>query len=162
MNEQVETIYTQMFAPNPIPQQVIDLFDRINFCCSRIDAPNAMRATQLAIIGGIGAFLAAKGEPLPPQMPKPTELIDTTEPPTRTTTQVAPPADTTSQNRAPTGPMDAPARPTNKPEVTAAALATMAPAELREHARQCFGVELNKHYGKALLLKQITALQKGG
>ena len=49
MNEQVETIYAQMFAPEPVPQKVKDLFEKVNFYLNRIDSPQ-LHPRELAIL----------------------------------------------------------------------------------------------------------------
>lgn len=142
MNDTVESIYAQMFAPNPIPQKVVELFDKTNFYASRIDAPK-MHPAMLALI----AAIAQDGKPIkkPTQVPK---EIDTTEETAsdenedmaenETRTASEPPLEP-GFNSTPTGPMDAPAKPeTLNIGRQQEALMRLSVPELRAHSKDFY------------------------
>ena len=74
MNDKVEERYTQMFAPQPIPQSVIDLYKRAKFLSDRVDAP-MIPLSGLVII----AALATKNATTSLSKQFETEEVDTKE-----------------------------------------------------------------------------------
>jgi len=160
MNEQVEMIYEQMFAPQPIPQSVKTLFDRTNFFLNRIDGQ--MRTGNLALI----AALATVGKVPTVEQPEAggTEIVDTSEigeispvqpnvslyvnNPTEKT--IKPMNSSVPQTSVgPTGLMDAP----NTPDVGRQAkrielLQGMSKQELYAHAEEFYGLKANAFVGK--------------
>lgn len=52
MNQTVEAIYAEMFAPHAIPIEVINLYDKINFFVKRAGLPG-MRKIDMCMIAGI-------------------------------------------------------------------------------------------------------------
>ena len=75
MNDKVEEIYTQMFAPNPIPQSVIDLYERFVFLGNRIDVPN-VNLGALVIIAAL-ATKSAKSSVSDPIEPEEVDMAET-------------------------------------------------------------------------------------
>ena len=178
MNETVESIFAQMFAPNEIPQSVVELFDKANFFVSRIDAP-AMRVPLMAVIAAIATTRGSNVQGPLPKAKLPDEIdtseqaepvkvertlpdeIATTEPvqapETVVTGQSATEPPTTAPG-VPTGPMDAPATILKAPK-TALCLAQMTKDELREHANQVLGYRLRITYSKQQMIDKIMARQ---
>jgi hypothetical protein len=170
MNERVEEVYEQMFAPKPVPASVRTLFDKANHLASRVDA-QTMKLTDLAIIGAVAVMpqvgIATTGGAIePPKEPIDEDgSIDTTEDtvaPSQGAT--APPVDevpvagTARPSQGPTGPMDAPAQPpTPKTKsLTTKQMQKMTRPELIVHAKEAYGFSPPQQYRKP----QIIAILK--
>lgn len=166
MNDKVEEIYEQMFAPNPIPDCVRAAFESVNKHASRVDA-GLMRPLDLAIIASIGlsgAMPTTVAVAYPPQ--EHDGLIDTVEgdeeqpvpAPTRFTEPLKD-ADRTSEpvltSHGPTGPMDAPSKPVKK-GTSKYAMQKMSLHELRVHAREFYGYKPKLSMGKGKLIKALA------
>jgi hypothetical protein len=147
MNENVETIFAQMFAPQPIPQQVINLFDRANLLASRIDAQQ-MRAADLALIGAIGSIEEAVEQFKTPV----SQTVDTSEP----EPDDGPPVPDALPQGQP-GQMDAPGRPTQITSLTRQQMQKMTAPELRAHAREFYGLTESMQFGKKRIIADIEA-----
>jgi hypothetical protein len=154
MNENVEAIYTQMFAPNPIPDEVKEMFDRVNFLASRIDA-QAMRPTELAMIAAVAISTKITPKYAGPK-PAPALTVDTTE-------QEPEPEETEQPARAPTtltGPMDAPSKPRKDAGKTIVELQSMEARELRAHVKEFYEVDVPDTYSKKQCFKLMSDIQK--
>ena len=113
MNETVESIFTQMFAPVPIPQEVKTLYEKVKFYSDRITQPE-MRPLDLVLI----ASMATNGKDIaiPEQKKTIAPVVDTSEP--EQITETASEAKTeTIEISAPLGVMDVPAVPKPPSEV---------------------------------------------
>ena len=158
MNDRVEEIYTQMFAPQPIPQSVLELFDRTNFLANRIDCQLTVGALVLIAALATKSAATAVSKLVEPEVVDTNEVNETLKPQTDVVTSndtdVAPQtaAETTNQAAAllgPLGPMDAPqgeATESGKNSL-AASLNLMSKAELTTHAKDVCGITSNQLYG---------------
>jgi len=164
MNDRVEEIYEQMFAPDPIPDCVRSAFETVNRYASRIDA-GMMRPVDLAIIAamGLGETVPATA-PVASAPPQHDGLIDTGEEgtvpePTQAAGQQTPAGDTsgaTLPSHGPTGPMDAPAKPSEKRRgLSQYAMQRMSITELRAHAKEFYGFHPKLKMGKIKLIQAL-------
>lgn len=171
MNDKVEEIYEQMFSPEPIPDCVRTMFETVNRYASRIDA-GMMRPVDLAIIAAMGlsgSMPATVALSYPPQEHE--GLIDTVEgdeespvpSPTRFAGPQTPAGDTseaTPPSHGPTGPMDAPARPSEKRKgLSGYAMQRMTLSELRAHSKEFYGFHPPLKMGKIKLIKALKEKQ---
>ena len=168
MNDTVESIYEQMFAPNEIPQEVVELYDRTKFFADRIDQPQ-MHSSMLALIGAVATMGKVKINKPKPQTEM---LIDTSEDEKDTETGSSEEIDekdteTASEptlepgyNSTPTGPMDAPAQPENlNPGRTESYLQRLTATELRAHAKEFYKWTPPINLSKAKLVKGILNIK---
>jgi hypothetical protein len=162
MNETVESIFGQMFAPNEIPQQVVDLYARTKFFLNRIDVPDIPTGI-LPIIAAVATSQPAQQVEIPnAKLPA---TIDTTEDQPIAETEPAQPSGTQVQTGppvpggAPTGPMDAPATALKNP-ATETALMRMTKAELRAHCRDVLKYRPRIDYTKHRLIAEILKRSK--
>lgn len=177
MNDNVESIYTQMFAPNPIPKSVRELFDKTNFYASRVDAQQ-MTPPFLALIAAVATATPVK---IATEKPETRPVVDTSESkggdknsyyrnritePDGTATVMGSPAPQTSAETqtpaerpdaapqpmsGPTGPMDAPsANPIIDKGELAKSLSPMTKKELIAHAMDVCGLTLNQLVGRKI------------
>lgn len=181
MNEQVEEIYTQMFAPEPIPKAVKVAFDRTNFLANRIDA-QLFRGTELAIIAGAATQSMPTPKPKAAQVTSEDVPIDTSEvppggAPSVEITEPAPDA-TPEQSEADrmaeqkpveipttgrTGPMDAPPRPDKKRRGLAATkMLKLTTKELKVHAEQVYGWKPPTSYKKPEIIAVLKTKEPIG
>jgi len=149
MNERVEEIYNQMFAPEPIPTAVVKTFEKVKKFGDRLDSP-PMRPLDLALI----AAIATNQKPREVGTYEPEEEIDTTEPdPDEDDMEAKADAEDetdpkgTSQpqnpSHGPTGRMDAPAKPSKNGKVKSAyMMRKMSLPELRVHAKEMYGFKV--------------------
>ena len=158
MNDRVEEIYTQMFAPQPIPQSVQELYKRTHFLANRIDCQLTVGALVLVAALATKSAVASVSKPAEPEVVDTNEVNETlTAQPdvaasnvTVATPQTA--AEMTNQAAAllgPLGPMDAPqgeATESGKNSLTAS-LNLMSKAELTTHAKDVCGITSNQLYG---------------
>ena len=167
MNDTVEAIYTQMFAPSPIPQSVINLYDRTCFLANRIDSPN-IPISGLIII----AACATKGiktsvsEPVIPEMVDMTETVPfqkdiglETEPEKQTPPQR--PDSSAGDEHGPMGVMDAPPGPEPQMQrgMSYKRLMKLSKDELRAHAKEFYGVEPKPSWGKKKIANTLKAMR---
>jgi hypothetical protein len=132
MNETVESIFTQMFAPAEIPQKVKDLYEKVRFYSDRIDQP-IMRPLDLVLIA---AMATQTNTNLIPQQEKIiAPLVDTSEPEQITETKSDAKLETL-ETPAPLGVMDVPA--VNKPP-SEVELQRLTYPELRIYCRDTLG-----------------------
>ena len=164
MNERVEEIYVQMFAPKAIPASVQTVFDRANKLSGRIDAP--MRPMDLVIIATIATLqpavtMTAKADSQEPivaegfiEMAEPDADEDDTE------AQVAAedeneedgPSATFSTSHGPAGVMDAPSRPSKDAKTkTVYMMQKMSATELKVHAREVYGFKTGRRSKKDII-----------
>lgn len=169
MNDKVEEIYEQMFAPEPIPDCVRTAFETVNRYASRIDA-GMMRPVDLAIIAAMGLGESAPAMvTIPSEPPQHEGLIDTvegdddTQVPASTRfpgalTPLGEASEATLPSHGPTGPMDAPAKPSEKRRgLSQYAMQRMSITELRAHAKEFYGFHPKLKMGK---MKLIAALKE--
>lgn len=167
MNDQVEAIFTQMFAPGKIPQSVVDMYDRTKFLADKVDAPIipvsglvliAASATKTAVTSLSKPIDPAEvdtkevSETLPVQ---PDEDVQSTAPET--------PVEQTSSDGpmdAPRGAMDAPTTP--EPELqrgmSEKRLMMLTAAELRAHALEFYGLKAKATWGKKKIVHTIQEM----
>jgi hypothetical protein len=165
-----------MFAPEPIPQCVVEFFDRANFLVNRID--QQFRTADLAIIATFALALNAQTqEPAAPEKPKLPDRIDmreekhetlpaqpdsiavpVPETPVETQTQAEPGSEGKEFVPAPTGVMDSPAKPSKNFSrgMSEIRMQKMTAAELRAHAKEFYNIECPPTWGKK---KMIIAMQ---
>lgn len=147
MNETVESIFTQMFAPAEIPLEVKVLYEKVRFYSDRIDQP-IMRPLDLVLI----AAMATSGKMTIQPEPKKTipVTVNTTEPEaeeqTEQDTQAAP-------LPPPLGVMDVPA--VNKPP-SEVELQRLTYPELRIYCRDTLGWN-PKFMSKADMIKMVVS-----
>lgn len=146
MNERVTEIYTQMFAPQPIPQSVKEMYERTVFFANRIDA-TMFKPTELAIIAGAAtqgkmevqkAAAVAANEPVDTSEPSP----PTVPPPTAPAPAPETPVDGQTPEPEPKTPgiMDARHKPDRKRRGLAATkMLKLTVKELRVHAKENYG-----------------------
>ncbi|MBE3088315.1 MAG: hypothetical protein IMZ61_13880 [Planctomycetes bacterium] len=67
MNDRVEEIYTQMFAPQPIPQSVREMYDRTVFLANRIDCQLTMGALVLIAATATKTSATSVSKPIVPE-----------------------------------------------------------------------------------------------
>lgn len=170
MNDKVETIYTQMFAPHPIPQSVLDLYARAKFLADRIDNPN-ISVGGLVLIAAI-ATKSAKSSISKPIEPAEidTDTVSETlsvkqDAVTTGATVLAPqtPPEQTPAPRtmdAPLGLMDAPATPEPALQrgMSEKRLMLLTPPELRAHAKEFYDLDAKKNWGKRKIVHVIHAM----
>jgi len=175
MNDTVESIYTQMFAPQPIPQAVIDLFDKTNFFASRIYAQQMTPAflALLAAVATTGTVTFAPVKPTIPSQINTNEDVSETlqvqqavtfvhDTPTQTAVETitgeqrpdAPPETTHGL----TGPMDAPEGGTHR-GIDEVALYKLSVPELKAHAKEFYGYEAPKQFGHKKIIPIIKAMK---
>lgn len=190
MNDKVEEKFRQMFAPEDVPQVVVEAFERTNFLANRIDA-GLMRPTDLALIAG-AALVGVKQSTIAKK--KPLDMIDTTERtenalgkrfteaeeqsiadslpalPQETAVEPAEPIDDsvepTDNAPAPTGPtgqMDAPTKPDAKRRRLAATkMLQLTGKELRTHAIDNYGWTPPTSYDKRQVVAVLQNLPPKG
>lgn len=148
MNETVESIFTQMFAPAEIPQEVKTLYEKVRFYSDRIDQP-IMRPLDLVLIA---AMATPANTNLIPQKEKviPPVAVDTSEPVTETSSDAK---NETLETSAPLGPMDVPA--VNKPP-SEVELQRLTYQELRIYCRDTLGWN-PKFMSKADMIKLVVS-----
>lgn len=131
MNETVEAIFAQMFAPQPVPEEVKQIYERTKKLADRIDQMN-MRPLDFALMAGI-AITFRKSVMETPTTKTP-GIVDTSE---EQETETGSDEDENDQTqiRTATGPMDAPALK-KKPE--RAVLETLSANELRTYCKEEF------------------------
>lgn len=167
MNEQVETIYTQMFAPEPIPQSVREMYDRAKFLADRVDSPNISVGGLILI-----AVTATKSAKKPVGRPRKISEVDTDEVgetlpvQTYTDTQAADaqkpaePQTATGSMDAPLGKMDVPAPPETALQrgMSVRRLNLLTRPELRAHAKEFYpNLDVKKSWTKSKLVNAIHA-----
>ncbi len=147
MNDKVQEIFTQMFAPHEIPQPVIDMYNRTKFLADRVDAP-IIPISGLVLIAATATKTAAMSasKPIEPAEVDTKEVSETL--PTeggdvlivnKVIPAPEPPVEPTSAAGAMNGPlgeMDAPEGATTEAGKAslAATLVLMTKEELIEHA----------------------------
>jgi len=187
MNEQIQAIYIQMFAPDPIPEAVKEAFKRTAFLANRIDA-TMFRPTELAVIAGAaiqGTMAPQKAKEVSANKPIDTSgpPVDTWEPPapddasaTVTTAAPEPPVagqtpeikvETPTEPETPaagrTGIMDAPPRPDKKRRGLAATkMQKLTIPELRVHAEQVYGWKAPTQYKKPEIIAVLQSKEPLG
>lgn len=160
MNDQVETIYKQMFAPHPIPQSVLDLYKRAKFLADRIDNPNIT-------VGGLVLIAATATGSAKTSVSNTPEEIDET----LTTQTDADVHDTAPQTAAetlsatgamdaPLGKMDAPTKPETDLQrgMSIKRLMKLTAPELRAHAKEFYGLDAKKTWGKKKIAHAIHTM----
>jgi hypothetical protein len=157
MNEQVEEIYTRMFAPNDIPQPVVDLFNRTKFYLDRVDA--RISPSVLGLIAAV-ATTTTQQQALP--QPKVPDEIDLSEPetPAPTAEEIGQISNDSPAPGVPTGPMDAPITQTKGDPKTDLQMQHMTASELKAHAKEFFNKDWPLRMGKKQMIKAITQLNK--
>lgn len=151
MNEDVENVFNGMFAPNPIPQRVIDFYERVNYLKSRIDAPNKISLLELCMIAAHATDTPATPVPkVPPQ-----QFVDTTEKEKQTEEETPPPA-----GHGPKGPMDAPSKPPRKDNKLIEQLQAMSAPEVREHAKSVLNINFPTNMNKKTMISKIRQQQR--
>jgi len=131
MNETVEAIFTQMFAPQPVPDEVKQLYERAKKLADRIDQMN-MRPLDFAIMAAVA--ISFRKSVMETTTTKTSGIVDTSEEDETETGSVEDENDQ-PQTRTGTGPMDAPAL-RKKPE--RAVLETLTNNELRTYCEEEF------------------------
>ena len=129
MNETVESIFTQMFAPASIPQEVKALYEKVRFYSDRIDQP-IMRPLDLVLIAAMAT--SGKEIAIPEKKKTIAPVVDTSEPEQITETA----SQATVETPAPLGVMDVPA--IQKPP-TEMELQRLTYQELRAFCRDSLG-----------------------
>ncbi|MHC4625069.1 MAG: hypothetical protein ACYS4W_14340 [Planctomycetota bacterium] len=168
MNDSIRDLYTQMFAPQPIPQSVLDLYERTKHLSDRITAP--VLPVYVLVLIAATATKSVKTSISDPIVPEALEKpkIEETLPPQLdfVATDVTPepfqkPAedDKTAQDYVPTptGPMDAPAKPDPKKGMGRVRLMRLSAVELRVHAKEFYGIEAKKYWTKKKLVDLLHA-----
>jgi len=165
MNDTVEEIFARMFAPNPIPPKVVELYDRTNLFVGRIDA--MMRPSNLCVIAGLATILEAQDTTTVVTNLSPTRRdvpIDTAEPdadapvpapetPAEGQTGAESPTGNTSPAHGPTGPMDAPPKPDkNRRALSKTKMEKLTLPELIVHSKQMYGYKPKKNATKKILI----------
>lgn len=155
MNDRVEEIFKQMFAPKAIPFSVRNLFEQANFLGSRIDA-TAMRPIDLAIIGAIGTATTQMATGL--ERVAIGALVDAGMPITAPDVSEEPQTPSEGDNdtslteatiTGPTGPMDVPSKPDKKRRgLGVIKLQKMTVKELRVHALEFYGYKVPLQHRK--------------
>ena len=155
MNDNIEAVFSQMFAPQPIPTGVAEAYKRAQFYASRIDAP-LMRPMDLVLI----ATNATTSE-TPPATKAPLPLvIDTSEDEIDETESVQPEA-VSDPPQAIGGIMDAPATPgQEKGAKKDLQLQSMSATELQAHLRDCYQHNVYLGLGKAKMIHLIGVLDQ--
>jgi hypothetical protein len=162
MNEQVEAIFTQIFAPEPIPESAIALFEKMLKFGSRIDRKQ-MRPEDLCLIAAIsemfrpdlGETTTLSAQPYAVSVTSSGALIDASEDEPETQT----PPKTTNEAQKPViasgGPMDAPKKPLKKIKaMTVGNMQKMVRKELIAHSKEFYGYDMPKNYSH----KQMVAV----
>jgi len=148
MNETVESIFTQMFAPTPIPQEVKTLYEKVRFYSDRIDQP-IMRPLDLVLIAAMVGNLKTSIV-----IPADKKLIDVAVDTSESETETASEAKTeTVEIPAPLGVMDVPAIPKPSSEVE---LQRLTYQELRAYCRDSLGWN-PKFMTKADLINMVVS-----
>jgi hypothetical protein len=148
MNETVESIFTQMFAPAEIPQEVKTLYEKVRFYADRIDQP-IMRPLDLVLIAAMATPAKTDLEPKQEKVIPP--AVDTSEP---EQTEEATQAKTeTVETLAPLGPMDVPAVVKPPQEIE---LQRLTYHELRTYCRDSLGWN-PKFMTKADLINMVVS-----
>jgi hypothetical protein len=157
MNEQVEEIYTRMFAPNDIPQPVVELFNRTKFFLDRVDA-----RISPSVLGVIAATATTPTQQAALPTPKLPDEIDLSEPeaPAPTAEEIAQISNAAPVPGVPTGPMDAPITQTEANPKTELQLQAMKATELKAHAKEFFKKDWPLRMGKKQMIKAIMQLNK--
>jgi hypothetical protein len=155
MNEQIEEIYTRMFSPQPIPEAVVEMFDKTNFYLNRIDAP-VMRLANLALIAAIATTSTEQAAVPTPKLP---DTIDTKEPEEPVET-ITPQIDAGMAPGIPTGPMDAPITQTQGTPKTDLQMQHMNATELKAHAKEFYKKDWPLRMGKKQMIVALKALNK--
>ena len=149
MNERIEEIYTQMFAPQPIPQSVIRLYDKVKHFTDRVDG-SVITPQELAIIAAVASGVSAPAT-VPQKATEQPVIAETTgtggdpyadeavpAPQTPVAPQTEPTAPIMPQAEpvAPTGPMDAPETPGQRGIDNSKTLENMSKRELYVYATE--------------------------
>lgn len=165
MNDRVEEIYTQMFAPQPIPKSVREMYDRAVFLANRIDCQLTVGALVMLAASATKSATTSVSKPIEPEavdihkvgetIPAQPELAtdaptEPPQPPPEQQTGEADPNGPETPAHALTGPMDAPEGPTtehgrNSLEI---ALNGMSKDELIAHAKDVCGMSMKKIIGR--------------
>ncbi|MCJ7829006.1 MAG: hypothetical protein MUP81_04620 [Dehalococcoidia bacterium] len=164
MNENIEEIYTQMFAPQPIPQAVKELYARAQHFADRIDSPQ-MPMSMLVTIAAC-ATVTGKTKPVNVDIDEVDETIpvqpDSYASNEATGTPPVPSNGETDTNDAlessgvATGPMDVPAVVHQGDDARRYNdLIRMTVLELREHAKEFYGYRPRLGYKKPKIIDLI-------
>jgi hypothetical protein len=165
MNEKVEEIYTQMFAPQEIPQAVRDLYARAQRFADRIDSPQ-MPVSMLVTIAACATVTAKSAKPAKVDIDEVGETIpvqpdsyasnEAPEPSAERSNDEVDPNAPPEGGAAATGPMDVPAVHHKGDELKMVKdLMRMTKDELRAHAKEFYGYRPRLNYSKNKIIEML-------
>lgn len=164
MNENIEEIYTQMFAPQPIPQAVKELYARAQHFADRIDSPQmpmSMLVTIAAIATVTGKTNPVKVDidevddtiPVQPDSYASNEATDALPEPSNVEVDTD---DALESSGVATGPMDVPAVVHQGDDARRYKdLIRMSAGDLRAHAREFYGYRPRLNYKKSRIIDEL-------
>jgi hypothetical protein len=165
MNEKVEEIYTQMFAPQEIPQAVRDMYARAQRFADRIDSPQ-MPVSMLVTIAACATVTGKSAKPAKVDIDEVSETVPA-QPDSYASNEAPEPSNERSKDEvdpnAPpeggkpaTGPMDVPAVHHKGDELKMLRdLMRMTKAELRAHAKEFYGYRPRLNYSKNKIIEML-------
>ena len=165
MNDRVEEVYTQMFAPQPIPQSVREMYERAVFLANRIDCQLTMGALVLIAASATKTAATSVSKPIVPETVDIHKVAETlpVQPDLTTNASVETPQTPVEQPKgedapnepdrpafATTGPMDAPQGITTESGKNSLerSLNLMTKAELLAHATDACKMTMKQAIGK--------------
>ncbi|HUV66600.1 MAG TPA: hypothetical protein VMW24_22115 [Sedimentisphaerales bacterium] len=159
MNDNIEAQFTQMFAPQPIPQIVKEAYKRVKFYADRNGLPEVVRPMDLVLLA-VAATTNSISEALPAVKAPLPLVIDTSEDEIDETESVQPEA-VSDPPQAIGGIMDAPATPgQEKGAKKDLQLQSMSATELQAHLRDCYQHNVYLGLGKAKMIHLIGVLDQ--
>lgn len=164
MNDRVQDIFTQMFAPSKIPQSVIDMYDRTKFLADKVDAP-IIPVSGLVLIAASATKNATTSvsKPIEPAEVDTKEVSETLPVQTDEGIQdeaLETPVEPTSGGEpmdAPRGKMDAPTTPVPELQrgMSRKRLMKLEKAELVAHVKEFYNFEIRKTWSKKKIVSAI-------